>query len=66
MAQHYSLIACRPPLYTADILIHHITIIMEGDADVMEKLPNNHPHFGRPWSMRFRLVGEVAGLNGTE
>jgi hypothetical protein len=32
---------------------------MEIDADVMEKLPNNQPHFGCPWSVRVRLVGVV-------
>jgi hypothetical protein len=63
-AQCYGLIARGCPLYTGDVYYHHIIFIMEIDADVMEKLLNNQPHFCRPWSVRVRLVGEEAGLNG--
>jgi hypothetical protein len=66
MAQCYGLIACRCPLYTGDVFIHHIIIIIEFDADVMEKILNNQPTFGCPWSMKLRLVGEVVRLNGME
>ncbi len=60
------LIARGHPLYTGDVYCHHIIIIMEVDADMMAKLPNNQPHFGRPWSARVRLAGEVGRLNGME
>jgi hypothetical protein len=45
-----------------------IIIIMVIDGDMMEKLPNNPPHFSRPWRTSVRMVGEVAGLklNGLE
>jgi hypothetical protein len=66
VVQHYGVIACRHPLFTGDIYCHHIIIIMEIDADMMEKLPNNQPHFGHLCSARVRLVGEEAGLNGME
>jgi len=45
---------------------NHIIINMGIDGDMIEKLPNNPPHFGRPWRMSVRMVGEVAELNGLE
>ena len=61
------MIARGCPLYTGDVYCHIIIIIiMKIDADVMAKLPNNQPHFGRPWSARVRLAGEVGRLNGME
>jgi hypothetical protein len=43
-----------------------IIIIIEIDGDMIEKLPNNPPHFGRPYRTSVRMVGEVAELNGLE
>jgi hypothetical protein len=43
-----------------------LIIIIEIDGDMMEKLPNNPPHFGRPWRTSVRMVGEVAELNDLE
>jgi hypothetical protein len=52
------------PFYTGHVFYHHIIIIMDIDDDMMVAIPNNQPHFGRPWSTSVRLVGEVAGFNG--
>jgi len=43
-----------------------INIGIDGDMIENEKLPNNPPHFGRPWRTSMRMVGEVAELNGLE
>jgi hypothetical protein len=66
VAWRNDLIARGCPLYTGDVSCHHIIIIMEIDADVMAKLPNNQPQFGCPLSARIRLAGELVGLNGME
>jgi hypothetical protein len=66
MAQRYGLIACWCPLYTGNVYCHHIIIIMEIDADMMAKLPNNQTHFGCAWNAKVQMVGEVARLNGME
>ena len=47
-------------------LLPSLIIIIEIDGDMIEKLPNNPPHFGRPWRTSVRMVGEVAELNGLE
>ena len=48
------------------LFFHHIIINMGIDGDMIEKLPNNPPHFGCPWRTSMKMVGEVAELNGLE
>jgi len=45
---------------------NHIIINMGIDGDMIEKLPNNPPHFGRAWRTSVRMVGELVELNGLE
>ena len=66
MAQHNGLIVRGHPYLTGHVFCLHIIINMEIDDDMMAILPNNPPHFGHLWSTSVRMVGEVAGLNGSE
>ena len=56
----------RASLLDKSCLLPSLIIIIEIDGDMMEKLPNNPPHFGRPWRTSVRMVGEVAELNDLE
>ena len=60
-----SLIVRGRPFRTC-FFLNHIIINMGIDGDMIEKLPNNPPHFGRPWRTSVRMVGEVTELNGLE
>jgi len=66
VGQRNGLIVCGRPFRTCHVFFNHIIINMGIDGDMIEKLPNNPPHFGRPWRTSVRMVGEVAELNGLE
>ncbi len=56
----------RVSLPDMSCFFNHIIINMGIDGDMIEKLPKNPPHFGRPLRTSVRMVGEVAELNGLE
>jgi len=66
VGQHNGLIVRGRPFRTCHVFFNHIIISMGIDGDMIEKLPNNPPHFGHPWRTSMRMVGEVAELNELE